>query len=358
MTTEWSTARSYKILGLELPEPWLPTTPRMNDDANVFTYVRDAVLDWEPVPGASTYALQVSTDENFNTVLETKTGITGTLRAPARPCNNDQYYWRVRPVDASGNTLDWSDVPIWKFGRNWPHQPTLEFPQHNATVGDPFYYQWTGVEHASRYVVQVSAYADFQVPAGGTPNMSCATTHTTWTPRTTSRTQCWPTPKARTTGASRRWTSSPRDAPETDVTLGVTPVNNSTTNLTASRSSHRPPGPRPALPSWPGSHWPERPATASRSRSNVGTGDRVVNAVTSALTYTPRTRLEAGVYRWHVVPVAQGGYEGAGLTAGLAVPVHRGRRATRRGFAAGAGPRPGAQRAVPSTASPPCTGVR
>ena len=315
VTTEWSTVRSYKILGLALPEPWLPTTPRMNDDANVFTYVRDTVLDWEPVPGATTYALQVSTDENFNTVLETKTGITGTSYARPKTLNNDQYYWRVRPVDASGNTLDWSDVPIWKFGRNWPYQPTLEFPQHNATVGDPFYYQWTGVEHGSRYVVQVSAYADFQVPEGGTPNMSCATTHTTWTPRTTSRAQCWPVAEGTYYWRVQALDEFASDAPVTDVTVGVTPVHRF--HYRPDRVTITSPAPG-STTSTPVLAW-EPLARAARYRveiTNVDTGDRVANAVTSALTYTPRTRLEAGVYRWHVVPVAQGGYEGSGLLPG------------------------------------------
>ena len=340
VTTEWSTARSYKILGLHLPEPWLPTTPRMNDDANVFTYVRDAVLDWEPVPGASTYALQVSTDENFNTVLETKTGITGTSYARPKTLNNDQYYWRVRPVDASGNTLDWSDVPIWKFGRNWPHQPSLEFPQHNATVGDPFYYQWTGVEHASRYVLQVSAYADFQVPTGGTPNMSCETTHTTWTPRTTSRTQCWPTAEgtyywrvqALDEFAARRPCDrrDPRCHTCQPIPLPTRPRHD---HLTGPRvhDQHSRPGLGAVAPSGP---LPRRDHERRHRRSR-----RERRHV--------RTDLHAArAPRGGRVPLAcraRGSRRLRGLrtAGGLAVPVHRGRRARRRGFTAGAGPRPG-----------------
>ncbi len=86
----------------------------------------------------------------------------------------------MRPVDAAGNRASWGLVPVWQFKRNYPDQPTLQYPADDATVGDPFYYQWSAVPHASRYVVQLSTDAAF-TDTGSNP-VSCGTTQTTLTP--------------------------------------------------------------------------------------------------------------------------------------------------------------------------------
>ena len=142
--------------------------------------VQDVVLDWAPVLGASTYDLQVSTDQNFNTTVIDQAGVAGTRYSPAITLNNDQYFWRVRAVDAAGHRGSWNLVPTWRFKRNYPDQPTLQYPADGATVGDPFFYQWSGVPRASRYVVQVSTDAAFT----DRPNnpVSCFTSQTTLTP--------------------------------------------------------------------------------------------------------------------------------------------------------------------------------
>lgn len=170
VTTVWSTGRTYEILGLSPPagEPQSP-----NDDIN--QDVQDVVLDWEPIAGAKLYDLQISTDSNFLTVIE-QPNIHGTRYSPVGTLGNDQYYWRVRPADAAGNKLDWSQVPTWRFRRSWPSQPSLQYPAHESTVGDPFYFQWTPVELASKYTVEVSTNPSF-TPA--TQVARCTTVHTT-----------------------------------------------------------------------------------------------------------------------------------------------------------------------------------
>ena len=54
-------------------------------------------------------------------------------------------------MDVEGNTLDWADVDVWEFRRHWPDQPSLQYPADNATVGNPFFFQWTPVRNASAY---------------------------------------------------------------------------------------------------------------------------------------------------------------------------------------------------------------
>ena len=149
VVTQWSHVRSYTIGGLAKPVLESPA------DSSATNLV-DVVLDWEPVMGAKTYNLQISTDQNFNTIEHQPHSIMSTRYSPPATLDNDQYYWRVSPVDSAGNTLDWVDVDVWEFRRHWPDQPDLEYPAHNALVGDPFFYQWTPVRNASSYRLEVS----------------------------------------------------------------------------------------------------------------------------------------------------------------------------------------------------------
>ncbi|HET6562765.1 MAG TPA: Ig-like domain-containing protein [Marmoricola sp.] len=169
-----SEPRTYEIGGLEPPAL---DSPADSPD----TEIEDVVLDWFPVEGAASYDLQVSTDENFpaETTEEIKS-IRGTRWSPARTLENDQYFWRVRPLDAQGNKLDWAQTETWEFKRHWPDQPRLEHPVGNAVVGDPFYYQWTPVDKAAGYELQLSTSTDFASPLD-----RCYTVHTTFVPNGT-----------------------------------------------------------------------------------------------------------------------------------------------------------------------------
>ena len=80
----------------------------------------------------------------------------------------------------------------------------LEYPANGATVGNPFYYQWSPSERtsasqedlalSSSYTLEVSTSETFQ----GTV-MRCNTVQTTWVPQ--GRTRAGPRRPAPTTGA-------------------------------------------------------------------------------------------------------------------------------------------------------------
>lgn len=144
-STGWSPVRSYTVNGLH-PAPL--TSPANSFDAAV----REVVLDWGPVPGAVTYELEIGTDINFLSDVHRRTGIVGTRYSPPDGLGNDEYYWRVRPVDASDNPAPWPPQP-WHFRRAWPEQPDLVHP-HGDVAGDvPFFYEWDAIEMASDYAV-------------------------------------------------------------------------------------------------------------------------------------------------------------------------------------------------------------
>ncbi|MER7074075.1 hypothetical protein [Terrabacter sp. NPDC000476] len=143
--------------------------------------VEDVVLAWNPVAGAKTYELQVSTDQDFNTLLDNKVNLKGTRYSPPTTYLNDQYYWRVRARNAQGETFDWQQVEQKRLvQRSWLDRPTLQHPPStlSPTTGDDLYFQWSPVQHAARY----------QLDLGRDPNFSplsfttCEMAGTTYTP--------------------------------------------------------------------------------------------------------------------------------------------------------------------------------
>ncbi|MEZ0581046.1 Ig-like domain-containing protein [Nocardioides sp. MH1] len=149
--------------------------------------VQDVELDWQPLPGAAYYELQVSTDDSFSasTVIDDRTGrnrVLGTRYSPPVTYDNNTYYWRVRAVDTSGNPSAWSragDPP--SFVRSWAgvaNTPVQTAPANNANVGPGWHLQWTPVRNASMYEVQMGPDPNF---SPGTFNV-CQVAGTTYAP--------------------------------------------------------------------------------------------------------------------------------------------------------------------------------
>jgi large repetitive protein len=294
LSSAFSSAAKYTLQGLSAPTLQGPT-----DDINA--NVQDVVLNWNPVPGAASYDLQVSTDANFQTqtLVENRVGIVGTSYSPPATLNNDQYYWRVRPVDAAGNGLDWGQVTTWHFRRNWPDQPVLQYPANNTTVGDPFYFQWTPVAHADRYVVQLSTSGSFD---GG-----CSTVDTTLVPTAGG---CMPVDDTTyfwrvqafddTRGVSSDVISAQvgRFTYRSAQATVVSPANGASVSV-------------PTM-SWN--------AVAGAAQYRVTWTDTLGGSnsvVTSALSYTPSSQFPVGhTYRWQVQTISGDGRTSASLSLG------------------------------------------
>lgn len=171
VNTAWSAPDTYVIGALPIVDGVV--TPLNSPD----TSVTDVVFDWDPVPGAVTYELQVDDDDSFSAPIDTVV-VKGTRYSRPQTYNNNQYWWRVRARNIFGNAQEWTDVPVRQFRRHWPDAPALVYPQADTAVGDDFYYQWEPVPLASRYRLEV----------GQDPNFSpgyfdwCYTTETTYTP--------------------------------------------------------------------------------------------------------------------------------------------------------------------------------
>lgn len=302
LTTQWADPQSYTLQGLSAPDLVGPTP------SSSTTNVQDVVLDWTPVPGAATYDVQVSTDQDFLILADSATGVVGTSYSPPTTLNNDQYYWRVRPVDAANNKLDWSQVATWQFRRNWPDQPTLQYPGNAATVGDPFYYQWTPVHHASSYVVQLSTHSDFS-----TVDATCHTVSTTLVPSQDEgdAANCMPDALA-----TYYWRVKAVDDPEgvqSDVISAQ--VRHFTYAPTMVTQESPADGASVAVPTMT---WDPVAGSAKYALTYTDTSNGSTTSVTTTgLSYTPRTLLTVGhTYRWQVQTVSADGRTGASVLAG------------------------------------------
>ena len=131
-----------------------------DDDPN--NEVEDVQLAWKPVEGAQYYQLRVATDTDFNTIVDNQIKVLGTHYSPPVTYDNNQYYWQVRAVDLSGNPAAWSTIQA-NFNRVWPDRPQPVHPVGADTpvvTGAP-YFQWTPVQHATHYQLDVGTDPNF-----------------------------------------------------------------------------------------------------------------------------------------------------------------------------------------------------
>lgn len=292
--TRVSAPRSYTVR----PLPRLgPGDAGLVDDFASDPHVEDVVFDWKPVAGAVSYDIRVSTDDDFNTIVDSR-AVKGTRYSPMQTYDNAHYWWQVRSRDIFGQAQEWNTVPVRTFQRAWLEKPQLVWPENADVVGDDFYFQWQPVRKAARYRIDVGPDPNFS--SGFT---TCYTTQTTYTPgfaKSPTDDACMPAPGERTF-----WRVQALDHP-----AGVNGV------ISDVREFHYDPGlvrqtspVEGAAVAVPTLTW--EPATDAVSylvklRRPDG---QVIEAETYSFswTYTGRSRLPAGEYRWTVQAVDRNG---------------------------------------------------
>ncbi|ROR90441.1 Ig-like domain repeat protein [Nocardioides aurantiacus] len=313
--TPWSSEApgnpwSYRVL--PLPAVSLASPPH---DPGGLSPITEVALDWDPVPGAATYDLQLSTDENFQNdtaaVTRTVTRITGTRYSPPSTLDNDEYYWRVRPVDLAGNAPSWgSDQAVWQFRRNWPDQPELVHPVDGSTLGDPLFLEWEPVELAGYYQVQISTQRSF--PDDNKLTTRCTTTQTTFTPASARERACMPS-----AGGQFYWRVLAFDRTPTGTPVPITQgINAEIGEFTYDPAAVTPTSPvGGAEVTVPTLRWSAaRDAAGYRvTITPIDGGSTVSPTTTSATSFTPRSTLKPGSYRWTVQTVSEDGRLGTSL---------------------------------------------
>jgi len=84
--------------------------PTLTAPANgAFTNINTPTFDWEPVSGAASYTLEYSTNNETPTTISS----SATDYTPTAGLADGKWNWRVRTIDAVGNTGSWSST--WSF---------------------------------------------------------------------------------------------------------------------------------------------------------------------------------------------------------------------------------------------------
>lgn len=153
-TSLWSVTWKFTTTLAPPAAPQLLNPP--NNDTNVST---TPTLDWNDVPFASSYRVQLSIDSTFGTTLINIGGITvSQYNVPGGILNNNtKYYWRVNATNSAG-TGAWS--LIWNFRTvvSPPVAPPVLISPPNGATGQSLtpLLDWNDVVNASGYRVNIS----------------------------------------------------------------------------------------------------------------------------------------------------------------------------------------------------------
>ena len=155
---------------------WPTATATSVHDLNDAPQVFDPLLNWNLVPGAARYEVEINPDDDFSagSRICCKDQVIGTSLSPLRilPNNNDfsgssGYHWRVRAFDVDGNPGQWNVGPTFHkaYDDVAPTVPGLHLRDYNgplapsaATVTPGPVIAWDPVPGAAQYHVQWTVY--------------------------------------------------------------------------------------------------------------------------------------------------------------------------------------------------------
>lgn len=103
-SVQWSSIWSFTTNG-PLPLPPMLLLPA-NGATNV---VLSPILSWNTSSGATSYRLQVSTVNQFTSIVYDDSNITTTSQQVNGLIDSSQYYWRVNAKNSYGTSLQWSN---------------------------------------------------------------------------------------------------------------------------------------------------------------------------------------------------------------------------------------------------------
>jgi hypothetical protein len=231
---------------------WPTSTGTQLGDLNPSPQVFDPLFNWGYIPGAAKYEVEVNSASEFpvGSKVCCEDRPIGTSLSPAKNLGNNEYYWRVRAVDAKGNAGVWNlgvGFPgaesafgfVKAFDSVTPTIPNLAMSDPNGstlpagTTTDTPIVTWSPVPGAASYEIQITPYAGGKGCNWGAEEpkfrQTFETATTAWTPigpdnKTLShsawphpRTDTWPIAQGGTSWCLRVAARSARDATSNQV---------------------------------------------------------------------------------------------------------------------------------------------
>jgi len=141
----------------------VPPPPGLSSPANGSSNISlPPTLSWYASTGATSYTLQVSDGNSFNSFAYNQS-VPGTSQQITGLINSKQYFWRVYATNSYGTSAVSS---VWNFttaaGGTAPQAPLLLSPSNGATnVGLAPTLSWYASTGATSYTLQVSTNSSF-----------------------------------------------------------------------------------------------------------------------------------------------------------------------------------------------------
>lgn len=185
------------------------TTPRVIG-LTATSQVFDPLLNWDPVPGAARYEVEVNPSADFapGSRVCCTDKVIGTSQSPLKLLPNNRYFWRVRAIDADTNVGVWNAGPefVKAFDDLTPTIPNLHLRDHagnntfGTATGEPIV-SWDPVAGAAEYEVQTAPlqggicdWTTGVVPLANPGRYSVRTSNTSWAPLAPNRPAGTPAP--------------------------------------------------------------------------------------------------------------------------------------------------------------------
>jgi hypothetical protein len=176
----------------------VPTSlsPGATSTTTSLTYPNAVVFSWNPVPGAVSYTVEYtsgtigSNTDNLTKALTT-TALSAAPSVPlARKASGSpiEWKWRVKANFYSGVNTPISGGPsaVRKFTIDWTEAPTnLEMVQPHSTTFEDLRFDWTGVEGATSYKLEVGTSKTADQAGIQSPFLTKTVSDTTYIPTTT-----------------------------------------------------------------------------------------------------------------------------------------------------------------------------
>jgi hypothetical protein len=157
-TSEWTDVWEFTT-DYELTEAPVLVSPA---DQSTDISFESVVAEWSSVDGADSYQYQYSTDQAFETSVNS--GMTSLFTSNFSDMQpQTAYYWRVRAANVNGYS-PWSEVWMFTTESTPLEPPVLVSPENNATGVDPseIHLVWQDVFGASEFDYQISTDSSFE----------------------------------------------------------------------------------------------------------------------------------------------------------------------------------------------------
>ncbi len=112
--------------------------PQLLTPTNLYQTGLYPLYSWTPVPGASSYKIEIADNPGFDPMFETYTTANTTYAPQVNYIGTKYYYWRVTPIDGGGELGLPSDVAEFQSYYN-SIAPILVYPPYYYLPNDPIH---------------------------------------------------------------------------------------------------------------------------------------------------------------------------------------------------------------------------